>query len=208
MSKTIIADTYNINEIVNYFRENKIVCLPTDTVYAMSSNATSIDTIKKIYRIKQRSLEKPLPIFVSNINMAQQYVNFSLRQLKFIKKFWPGALTVVTRVLNNTCIPSLLVSKNKVALRIPNSILIQNICKKLNKPIVGTSANLSSESSINNFTTMKRKFNSSVDVIVKDINAIVNINTMSSTIIELIDDDNYKILREGPIKAEELYNYL
>ncbi|KAE9550824.1 hypothetical protein FO519_005952 [Halicephalobus sp. NKZ332] len=46
-----------------------IVALPTDTIYGIS---TRLEFVDSIYRLKQRPHEKPLGIFVGNVDQIHQ----------------------------------------------------------------------------------------------------------------------------------------
>ena len=87
MKKAIIFSQDNLDEIINAFSQGKVVCIPTDTVYAISCDATNIDAIKKIYQIKERALNKTLPIFVADVEMAKAYVKFFSKELRLIENF-------------------------------------------------------------------------------------------------------------------------
>jgi L-threonylcarbamoyladenylate synthase len=207
MKKATISSQDNLDKIINAFSQGKVVCIPTDTVYAISCDATNIDAIKKIYQIKERALNKTLPVFVADIQMAKAYVKFSSKELKLIENFWPGALTLVSKVLdNNQKIPNILINKDKIAVRTPDHKLIQSICKSINKPIIATSANISSQSSVNSTEDIIKIFLNKVDYIVQD-SALCKSNDLTpSTIVEFISEDKFRLIREGKISKSELDN--
>ena len=78
----------------------------------------------------------------------------------------------------------------------------------IKKPIIGTSANISSEQSINSFEKVIQVFQNKVDYIVKKSTTLQNNDLTSSTIIEFVDDEKYKILREGKISKIHLEEIL
>ena len=189
--------------IASKFSQFKIICIPTDTIYAISCEATNINAVKKIYSIKKRSFSKTLPMFVSCVNMAQKYINFINAELKIARLVWPGAITFVSKLRNNQ-IPGLLIQKNKIAIRVPKCNLICNICRYINKPIVATSANISSRPSISKMKELIESFYNKVDCIISNNLKLRDNNVTSSTILEFIKKDKIKILREGRIKTNEL----
>jgi len=206
MKQATISSKDNLDEIISAFSQGKVVCIPTDTVYAISCDATNINAIKKIYQIKERALNKTLPIFVADVEMAKVYVNFFTKELRLIENFWPGALTLVSKVLDNQKIPNILINNNKIAVRTPDHKLIQSICKSINKPIIATSANISSQSSINSTEEVIKIFLNKVDYIVEDYTLCKSNDLASSTIIEFIKEDKFRILREGKVSKSELDN--
>ena len=121
-----------------------------------------------------------------------------------MEEYWPGALTLVSEVLDNKRIPNILISKNKIAVRAPNYRLIQTICKSIDKPIIATSANISSQSNINNTEEIIKIFNNKVDYIIEDSTLCTSNDLTPSTIIEFIEKDKFKVIREGKISKKEL----
>ena len=192
----------NLKEIVTAFSKGKIICLPTDTVYAISCDATNNKAIQRIYEIKKRALNKTFPIFVSDIDMAMRYVKFRPKELLFAKKFWAGPLTMILQQIENNSLPSILVQNRKIGVRIPNKALITNICVNINKPIIATSANISSRPNMNSVDSIEKELGDKVDIIVLNDNNCQNLTP--STMIEFINDNLYKVIREGRISQSEL----
>ncbi len=128
--------------VVNLIKQGKVVIFPTDTVYIPAADATSKKAVKKVFKIKRRLLKSPIPIFIKDIKMAKKLAKIDKKQEKFLKSVWPGRVTVV---LNRKKIKSKLygIIKDTIALRIPNFKPVNFLLEKLNRPLVGTSANIS-----------------------------------------------------------------
>ena len=199
-------DYIDLRELINAFNQGKIICLPTDTIYAISSDATNELAIQKIYQIKNRPMEKTLSIFVSDIDMAQDYVQFSSRQLQFIQKIWPGPVTIISEVSNRSRLPSILIKNNKVALRVPDNRLIKHICREIKGPIIATSANVSSEIYNNDYYTIERIFSDYIDIIIKKSSAMKDNNKKPSSIIEFTGN-GFRVIREGNMTFEQINRY-
>ena len=88
-----LAET--IKKAAKSIKEGRIIILPTDTVYGFVADATNKKAVEKLFKIKKRKKEKPIPIFVKNIEMAKKLVLIDKEQEKFLKKVWPGKVTVV-----------------------------------------------------------------------------------------------------------------
>lgn len=50
-------------------KSDNIIALPTDTIYGISSSLNSVDLI---YKLKQRPYDKPLGLFVGNIDQIYE----------------------------------------------------------------------------------------------------------------------------------------
>lgn len=133
-----------INKIANSIQNKEILVLPTDTVYGLVGDVSDKKVVEKIFKIKKRSLRKPIPIFIKDIEMAKKLAKINKNQEKFLKHIWPGAVTaVLKRKMTKNKIYG--VDKKTIALRIPNYKLINKLLTVINLPLSGTSANISEE---------------------------------------------------------------
>ena len=132
----------NIKTIKAFLEQGKIIVFPTDTVYGLVCDAKNAGAVKKIFEIKKRPREKPLGIFVKDIKMAKRFAQINKRKERFLKKVWPGKMTVVLK--RKEMLPEILFAKKKtIGLRIPDYKLIKDLFLKINFPLAQTSANIS-----------------------------------------------------------------
>lgn len=131
-----------VNLLISFLKRSKVIIFPTDTVYGLICDATNKKAVEKIFKIKRRPKNKPLPIFVKDIKMAKKFARISKEQKNFLKSVWPGKVTAVLKRKKNK-IKLYGADSKTIALRIPNYKLVNILLKKLNKPLVGTSANIS-----------------------------------------------------------------
>ena len=47
-----------------------LVAFPTETVYGIGTNGLNEKAVKKLYKVKQRPLNKPITLLVSNMEMV------------------------------------------------------------------------------------------------------------------------------------------
>lgn len=146
IKKNSAQDKKNFKEAVKIaaklIKQGRVIVCPTDTVYGLLADAQNKNAIKELFEIKKRPKEKAIPIFVKDIKTAKRLAYINGSQEKFLKKFWPGKLTVVLRKKEK--LPKILFgSTKKIGLRIPSYKLVNLLLKKLNLPLTGTSANIS-----------------------------------------------------------------
>ena len=128
-------------------KKGGVVICPTDTVYGFLADAGNKKAVEKIYKIKKRPKSKPLPVFVSSIKMAQEIAEVDYRAKKYFKKYWPGKYTfVLKRKLGKKLYG---VDAKTAALRIPSHAFLQKLLKKINRPLVQTSVNISAGEPLN-----------------------------------------------------------
>lgn len=149
--KTIVKIT------VKSIKQGEVVVCPTDTVYGLLADATNEKAIKKLLKIKKRRTQKPIPIFVKDLKTAKRLAQINKNQEKFLRKVWPGKVTTVLKRKNK--LPKILFAERKtIGLRIPKYKLVQDLFKKLNCPLTGTSANISGKPASNNIKEIINQF--------------------------------------------------
>ena len=67
--KTSIDDVDEtiISEAIKVLADGGVVLYPTDTVYGLGANIFDNSAVKRVFKIKQRSLLKPLSILISDV---------------------------------------------------------------------------------------------------------------------------------------------
>jgi len=202
----------NLDEILKkamkVIRQGGVIVCPTDTVYGLIADAKNKKAVKKIFKIKKRKEEKPIPIFVRDLKMAKSLVLINKFQEKLLKKVWPGKVTVLLKAkkLTKKIFPkSIISSENKIGLRTPNYKIINRLLRILNRPLTGTSANISLKPPSTKIKEILKQFKNQKykpDLILDAGNLKLS---LSSTIIDL---ENFKIFREGKISKEKIFQIL
>lgn len=177
----------------------EVIVFPTDTVYGLGANPFNEMSVLKVYEIKGREFNKPLPILVSDINTALKLGVFDERALKLARKFWPGSLTIVVR--RKMGIASLaLGGQDKIALRMPNHNVALKLAESLGGAIVGTSANISGFKAAKTAGEAKKMLENRVRLI---LDAGLSPKKIPSTIVD-VTVKPFKIIRLGPVSIEEI----
>lgn len=174
-----------------------LVIIPTETVYAIAADATNEEAVKKIFQLKERDASKPIPLIVSDLNLARQHAKINAIAEHLAQAFMPGPLTLVVDKL--ATIPDA-VSKDGVAFRISSNTFARAISSEAGVPITATSANKSGEPPLYSAWQVREAFNGKVPVIILsgDLQQIP-----ASTVI---DTRCYPptLLREGPVPYSEI----
>ena len=188
--------------IANKIIDGGIGVIPTDTVYGLVCDALNIDSVDKIYKLKKRDYNKPLVILISNIEMLKRCVK-NINELEFdiINRYWPGELTIVFKKSNY--IPDIVAGgTDEIAIRMPNNIELIELINSIDRPLVATSANVSSKETITNIEMLEDSIKNNIDFIIDG----GNINNNASTIIKVINN-KIKVYREGNISKDIINAY-
>jgi L-threonylcarbamoyladenylate synthase len=145
-----------IDKAVEYIKEGRVLVLPTDTVYGLTADATNKKAVEKIVKIKERVEKKPLSKFIKDIKEAKKFAIINKRQERFLKRVWPGKVTVVLKKKKGKRIYD--VGKRTIGFRIPDYKLINTLLKKIDRPLIGTSANISGKPASTKIKEIIRQF--------------------------------------------------
>lgn len=184
------------NEIENclaVLKKGGIILYPTDTVWGIGCDATNAKAVEKIFQLKKRSDKKSLICLVSDFKMLNEYVEDVPEVAYDILKYASKPTTIIyddpIRVAEN-----LIAEDNSLAMRVPKDDFCKKLIKKLRKPLVSTSANLSGEKTPQSFKEID-------SVILEGVDYIVNLHREKksgkpSAIIKLKNDGSVKVIRQ------------
>lgn len=134
MNKEILEAAY-------WLKKNKVVAIPTETVYGLAATIYSEKAIKEIYIIKNRPSNNPLIVHIKSLTELEKYAqNIPEKAYLLATAFWPGPLTMVLE--KSDLIPDYITAnKNTVAIRVPSHKVTQELLDHLDFPIAAPSAN-------------------------------------------------------------------
>ncbi len=187
----------SLEKAIEVFKNGGVVIFPTDTVFGIGCRIDNKKAIKRIFEIKKRKEKVPLPILISSVEMAQKYVEpFNKNVIEeLINKYWPGGLTIVTKVKKDKVLEIVRSNKDTVAVRMPDDKNLLEIIEKISVPIIGTSANFHGKPSSSKLEDLDQKLLEKVDFVLPGVCK----GSLSSTIIDVTRKE-WKIIREGVIK--------
>lgn len=190
-----------LEKAVKIIKKGGVIVYPTDTCYGIGCDATNPLAIEKIFKIKGREKDKPLPVIASSIEMIEKYVFLEERAIKLFKAF-PG-ISVALKKKGNA-IPDI-VNKEKLAFRIPSNEISKKLSELSDKPIISTSANRSGDTSPYSIEEVKsslKKFLEEIDLFIDGGDLDKN---LPSTIVDLVDGT---IGRVGNVKEKQIRDLL
>lgn len=156
--------TTDINLAVKFLDQGKIICYPTDTVYGIGCRINFLDSIKKIFEIKKRELNKPLSVAFNSLEHAKKWVILTEGQENFIKQNINLPYTFIVEKRENV-LPIITSNTNFVGIRIINDDVVDKLTTSY--PIITTSANLSGKPPAKNFEEIDEEIKEKVDLILK-----------------------------------------
>ncbi|OVE81097.1 threonylcarbamoyl-AMP synthase [bacterium K02(2017)] len=192
----------NLSKAIELINNKQLVAVPTETVYGLAASIKYPEAINKIYKIKQRPLDKALSILISQKSHLQELsLNFPTQYNK-IMSFWPGPLTIVLEA-NLKQVPAELRAGGKtVALRMPDHPILLDLLNKTG-PLAAPSANISGFPAPINTQEVRQNLGDDFPILDGGDCQLAT----ESTIVSLVGN-SVKILRQGAIPKTKIKSCL
>lgn len=187
----------NIDKICEVINNGGIVITPTDTIYGIMGDSLNEDVIRKVFEIKKRPFNKPLLLLMDSFEMVEQYTEeISEKERILMDRYWPGLVTFILK--KNDKISELITTGNDtVGIRIPNNKDLLEIIRRLNRPVISTSANITGTEVITSTQLLEKDLIDNIDYIEDG----GEVDSESSTIIKM-ENNKLVVLREGKLSRE------
>ncbi len=185
-------------------RADKIVGIPTETVYGLAGNAFSDEASAEIFAAKGRPQDNPFIVHVCDLLMMSSVVaSLTPDAAALAKKFWPGPLTMVLKKAEKissvaTC------GLDTVAVRMPSHPVALAIIRAAGLPLSAPSANLSGRPSPTTALHVLNDLDGLIPLIVDGGPCSVGVE---STVVSLVGAVP-TILRPGIISLEAIREVL
>ncbi|HET6595010.1 MAG TPA: L-threonylcarbamoyladenylate synthase [Anaerolineales bacterium] len=179
-----------------------LVAFPTDTVYGVGALAFDGPAIESIYIAKDRPVEKAIPILISDTQELDKVgMNIPEVALQLASHFWPGPLTIL--VPKRPDLPASVSATSTVGVRVPDHEVARSLLR-LAGPLAVTSANMSGAQSPVSAEEVYEQLIGRIPLI---LDGGPTSGGVPSTLVDCTTQE-LKILREGPIRLEELLSAL
>ena len=189
-----------VQRAIEFLNAGEPVALPTETVYGLAADATRADAAVKIFDAKQRPFFDPLIVHLPSLDWLDRIAHTdSPIVTKLIATFWPGPLTLI--LPRRDIIPDIVTSGlTTVAVRMSAHPVFRAVASAFGKPLAAPSANPFGRISPTTAQHVRDGLDGRIPLIVDGGPCAVGIE---STIVA-VEDERLRILRAGPITAEDL----
>src|SRR3989344_1746347 len=153
----------NKGKILSLIRQNKVFIYPTDTIYGIGCNAKSYAVVSRIRKIKQRA-ETPFSVIAQSKEWIRKNCIVNSHSEKWLKRL-PGPYTLIFMLKNPSAVAPNVSLGATIGVRIPEH-WFTGIVKKLNAPLVTTSANIHGEKFMTSLKNLSPEIKKRIDFIV------------------------------------------
>jgi L-threonylcarbamoyladenylate synthase len=177
-----------------------VIVFPTETLYGLGADALNGQAVEKIFQLKGRDPNNPIPVVVADLGMVEMLVAaISATAKALMERFWPGPLTLVLPARSD--IPKPLVNAaGGVGVRISSQPIATRLAARLGRPLTATSANPSGKPPAHTLDEAKDYFSETIEIFI-DGGKLES--KTGSTVVEVLDH-GIEIIREGEISTAAL----
>lgn len=188
-----------VKEAAEVLAGGGIIAYPTDTLYGLGVDGNNSEAMNNLRDLKGRADKKSMSLMLSGIEMLFEiFTDLSKGERNLVEEFLPGELTIVfKRPLNSNFI-----SGDTVGIRIPRNKFCNELVKYYGKPITTTSVNLTGKTPARNTDEVMNYFSGKIPLLIDGGDSP---SLEGSTVVRAIGTD-IKILRQGIIKADDIFN--
>ena len=196
----LVIDQKNSNAVdvaIDFLQKGKVICFATDTVYGVAVDATNPSAVERLYQLKNREKNKPIAIFLKDLESAKKIFIFTDFVNKIAQKYMPGRITIILKTTN---FAKKILAKNLnnidddfIGFRIVDSYFIEKLFEKYNGILAVSSANKAFEDACSSASSVQKKL--------KDLDLLIagkKTSKISSTIVK-IDNDKLILIRQGKL---------
>lgn len=179
-----------------------LVIYPTETFYALGCLATLHTAAERIFEVKGRPGDKPLPLVIADWDMAGRYLRLDGVELELAHAFWPGPLSIVMQV-DPSVSPLARDGSGRSAVRMSPHPVAAGLCLAAGAPLVSSSANLSGRAAVSRPGDLDPELLRRSGALVLDAKPWPA-GGLPSTLVEVADDRTVRILRPGALSASAI----
>ncbi len=175
-------------------RRGELILYPTDTVWGIGCDATDYKAVAKIFRLKKRDEKKSMIVLLADERDIMRYVAAPDPSVfEFIKQQSRPTTVILDDAIGLAA--NLISEDGTIAIRIVQDEFCRHLIKRLQKPIVSTSANISNQQAPATFSEISKDIKRRVDYVVnwRQDDATP---AQPSRIIKWNRDGSHKVIRE------------
>jgi len=181
-------------------RAGGVIAFPTRCLYGLGADAFNAAAVERIFRIKQRSVQKPVLILIDQYGQLERLVQrVPGIALRIMERFWPGGVTLVFDA--RPAVPEALTAgTGKIGVRLPGHPVARALVETFEGPITGTSANISGRPGCHRVEDLDPRVAEQLDLI---LDAGPLRGGKGSTVVD-VTGKALRILREGAISKKDI----
>lgn len=157
--------SHSLDEAVEVVRNGGILAYPTEAIFGLGCDPRNLSAVQRLLGAKQRPADKGLILLAANINQLSDFVPPLSEEIKErILPGWPGPVTWLLPVYPHIS-PLVRGNFDKIAVRVSDHPVCQQLCQRLGHPIISTSANITGKPPAKTVLQVSEQLGQQVDMI-------------------------------------------
>lgn len=191
-----MIDRADIDAALRVLKRGGVILYPTDTVWGIGCDATDAAAVERIFSIKKRPDSKAMICLLGSPDDLERWVD-GVPSVAY--ELIEAAVEPMTVIYDRAIVPpiaaNLPAQDGSLAVRITADSFCRELCRRLRKPIVSTSANVSGKPAPTAFHKISREIIDAVDYVCTSRRDEQNPLVKPSSIIKLTESGIVKIIR-------------
>lgn len=156
--------TRDVDRAVEVLRGGGVIVYPTDTVWGLGCDATNEDAVRRVMELKGRPEGKPLIIIVDTEQKIEGYVKEVAAVAWDIIALNVRPTTIVFEGARGLA-PSVIAGDGSVGIRLTEEAYSRELCRRLGRAVVATSANRNGERTPATFGQIAKEIREGADYV-------------------------------------------
>ncbi len=194
-----IVRTTDVQKVIPYIQEGRVVAFPTGTSYGLAADALQGHALQRVRNLKKRPAEKTFTIFLDP-KLWNRYLDLKESEEKFLTRYANTALTLLVKPKESLMY---LAQDGLIGVRVIDHPMMAEFAEYAGVPLTATSANISGEPACYDGDCIEKSFPGKIGTTYDlSLAAILDAGTLRpgliSTIIKL-QDGSVEIIRQGAL---------
>lgn len=159
-------DRQDLDNALTALKRGGVILYPTDTVWGLGCDATCAEAVGRIYEIKKRADSKAMICLLDSPDRLEQWVG-GVPEVAY--QLLEAAVDPLTVIYDGAYVPPLApnlpAADGSLAIRITASPFCRELCRRLRRPLVSTSANMSGQPAAASFARISPEILNAVDYV-------------------------------------------
>lgn len=149
MHEIFVAEPEIVAEAARRLLAGALVAFPTETYYALGADPRSNDAVTRLFRVKDRGLQRALPLIAGSRDQVEMVApGWQTRgsgagsAVRLADAFWPGPLSLILDG-SDALADRVRARDGSIAIRVSSHAIAAELARLAGFPVVSTSANRS-----------------------------------------------------------------
>lgn len=196
LTKRVSANS--LEELAEALKRDEVIAFPTETVYGLGVIYDSVKAREALIRAKQRPENKPFTLMIANRQDIEDFAYVYHAHRCLIEHFMPGPVTFIFKRLESVD-PMITNGFDTIGIRLPDDAFVCSLIRKVGKPLLVPSANVSGRPACLNSEEVMRELGGRISYVVEGQCG----SGQASTIVDLTQPEP-RIIRQGKITLKEI----